>query len=63
MEQNNTEQLLFAITIDDLQYEAKNKMGRELNDEEIAIAKKGLEYGLLSGIDIIYNTIFKEMIK
>ena len=35
---------------------------RELTKEEIEIAKKGLEYGLLTGIDSVYGAIFNEMI-
>lgn len=55
--------LVFAITLDDLQREALEKIGRILTDEEIDIAKKGLEFGLLTNIDIIYRTIFCEMIE
>jgi hypothetical protein len=59
MQQN---EILFAITTEDLQYEAKEKLGRELSDDEIEIAKRGLENGLLFDINTIYKTIFKEMI-
>ena len=54
--------IVFSITIEDLQYEALEKLGRELSEDEIEIAKKGLECGLLFGIDSIYNTIFMEML-
>ncbi len=63
METFKTEDLIFAISLEDLQYEAKEKIGRELTDEEIHIAKKGLENGLLFDIDTVYNTIFFEMIE
>lgn len=63
METLQSEEIIFAITKEDLQFEAKEKIGRELTDDEIEIAKKGLEFGLLSGIDTVYNTILKEMIK
>ncbi len=63
METINPETVLFAITIGDVQNEAKEKLGRELTQEEILIAKKGLEWGLLTDIDTIYNTIFTEMIE
>ena len=56
---NNT---VFSISVEDLQYEALEKLGRELSEDEIDIAKKGLEWGILTGIDSIYNTIFTEMI-
>ena len=54
---------VFAISIEDLQFEAKEKLGRKLTEEEILIAKKGLENGLLTSIDIVYSAIFSEMIK
>jgi len=56
------ENVLFAITIGDIQTEAKEKIGRELTQEEILIAKKGLESGLLTDINTVYNTILTEMI-
>jgi 23S rRNA maturation mini-RNase III len=55
-------ELVFAITLKDLQSESLEKIGRVLTDEEIHIAKKGLEFGLLTDIDTVYKTIFTEMI-
>jgi hypothetical protein len=55
-------EIIFAVTKEDLQFEAKRKIGRELTDEEIDIARKGLNWGLLTGIDFVYDTIFFEMI-
>jgi hypothetical protein len=54
--------IVFVITKEDLQFEAKKKIGRELTDEEIDIARTGLEWGLLTDIGTVYNTIFSEMI-
>lgn len=51
--------LLFYITIDDVQHGALKKLGRKLTKEELEIAKKRLESGLLTGIDAIYKTIFE----
>ena len=62
METINKEHLVFAITLDDLQNESLEKIGRTLTNEEIYIAKKGLEFGLLTDIDTVYSTIFTEMI-
>jgi len=59
MEQND---LVFSITVEDLQGEAFRIIGRTLTEEEIYIAQKGLEFGLLTGIDTVYKTIFFEMI-
>ena len=58
----NYDEILFSITGNDLQAEALHYLGRELNEEEISIVKKGLEYGLLTDINTVYKTIFNEMI-
>lgn len=63
MKTTNHKIVLFAITIDDVQNEAKEKLGRELTPEEILITKKGLESGLLTDIHTVYNTIFTEMLE
>ena len=57
-----TNENVFVITKQDLQYEAKEKIGRKLTEEEIEIAKKGLECGLLTDVDSVYRAIFTEMI-
>ena len=59
MEQND---LVFSITLEDLQSEALRIIGRTLTEEEVYIAQKGLEFGLLTDIDTVYKTIFFEMI-
>ncbi len=63
METLQANEIVFAITKEDLQYEAKEKIGRELTDEEILIAKKGLEWAIGESIGIVYNTIFSEIIE
>jgi hypothetical protein len=62
LKKENIQDYVFAISLEDLQYEAKEKLGRELIEEEIEVAKKGLECGLLTGIDSVYGAIFEEMI-
>ena len=56
--------IIFAITVEDLQNEAIDRIGRELTDDEIYYAKKGI-HGGLGGVTLIitYDTIFNEMIK
>ena len=57
----NPDRILFCITEEELQFEAKQILGRKLNEEEIIIAQKGLDYGIMASIDV-YRTILKEMI-
>ncbi len=56
-------EIIFAITLEDLQNEALEKLGRTLKEDEIRIAKKGLDSGLMTDIETVYNTIFFELIK
>ena len=60
---NTENEILFAITVEDVQNEAKEKLHRELTPEELLIAKKGLEAGLCFDIDTVYTTIFDEMLE
>jgi len=62
MELINKEEPIFLITLEDIQNEALEKIGRTLTDEEVQVARKGLEFGLLTDIDTVYKTIFFEMI-
>ncbi len=62
MELINKEEAIFLITLEDIQNEAMEKIGRTLTEEEVEVARKGLEFGLLTGIDTVYQTIFSEMI-
>ena len=60
--EKNPDRILFCITEEELQFEAKQILGRRLNEEEIIIAQKGLDYGIMTSIDMVYRTILKEMI-
>jgi hypothetical protein len=58
------ENIIFVITKEELQKEAMARIGREMTDEEIDIAKDAFEWGLRTCcVDISFNTIFTEMIK
>ena len=54
---------LFVIRVTDVQAYAQEKLGRELTYEELQVVKKGLEWGLCEGIDIVYEAIFEELKK
>ena len=58
----DTEELLFYISKEIIQAAALEKIGRTLTEEELDIAKKGLEWGLLTDIDSVYNAIFDEIV-
>ena len=60
--EKNPDRILFCITEEELQFEAKQILGRRLNEEEIIIAQKGLDYGVMTSIDVVYRTILEEMI-
>jgi hypothetical protein len=63
METINKEELLFYIDKETMQYEAMRTIGRHLTEEELDIAKDGLESGLMTDIETVYNAILHEMIK
>jgi len=56
-------QLLYILTIEDLQHEAMERIGRELTDDEIAIAKDRFEWGFEFPRDIVYDVLFNEEIR
>ena len=55
---------IFAITEDDVQNEALERIGRKLTDDEMYYARKGIGWGL-GDITLVltYDTIFNEMIQ
>lgn len=63
METINKDELLFYINKETIQDETMQKIGRYLTEEELDIAKDGLEWGLMTDINTVYNTILHEMIK
>nr|WP_315138622.1 hypothetical protein [uncultured Capnocytophaga sp.] len=55
------EEILFVITVADVQHWAEEKLGRRLTYEELQIAKDKMEWGLSEDIDMVYSAIFEEM--
>ena len=54
--------IIFQITEKDIQVEAMERIGRELTDDEMDIARKGIEWGLgditlVSTYDAIFDGI------
>jgi hypothetical protein len=54
-------EILYTITKEDFQEEAIHYLGREMNDEEYAKAKKLLEFGVGENLRHIYWGIFSEL--
>lgn len=48
---------IFVISVEDVQYVAKKKIGRELTIEELQRIKKGVEFGLECWEDVIIYAI------
>jgi len=48
---------IFAISVEDVQYLAKKKFGRELTIEELEQVQKGVEFGLECWEDVIITAI------
>ncbi len=60
-EQNN--EVIYPITVRDLQNDAIKRIGRKLNDGELHIAKKCVEWGLSSVMDITVKAAIEEAVE
>ena len=57
------EEVIFAVKVSDLQNEARQMIGRELTEEEMISASKGVESGLSFDIDTVFATAIDEAIE
>lgn len=60
---DNSREKVFSISIDDLQREALNVIGKKLTDKELRVAVKGINEGLSFGIDTIFRTAIEEAVE
>lgn len=56
-------EIIFSVTTDELQNEAVNRVGRELTDDELYSAKKGIESGLSFDIETVFATAIDEAVE
>jgi hypothetical protein len=58
-----TQDVVFAITVEDIQHEAKKDLGRVLTNDEIAVFKKRLEYAIGENLLFIYPALLENLKK
>ncbi len=50
------DEIIYSVTIGEIQFEAKRYIGRELTEEEIYYATKGIDCGLSTDIETVFRT-------
>jgi len=53
---------IFAISVEWVQLEAERMVNRRLTDDELYSVKKGIEWGLTTSIDIVFETAITEAV-
>ncbi len=54
---------IFEISIDPVQSEAKEYIGRKLTNDELNSVKRGIEAGLLFDIDTVFKTAINDAVE
>jgi DNA (cytosine-5)-methyltransferase 1 len=53
---------IFSVTVEDIQQESMRIIGRTLNDDELRMAAKGIDWGLSTGIYIVFESAIREAV-
>ncbi len=56
----NSNNYIFTVSKNWLQFEAEKQIGRQLNEDEIRTAKKCIEWELSTGIETIFQSAIEE---
>jgi len=54
------DEILYSITVEDVQFEAMEQIGRKLTEEEMSNFQDRLSDGIGEHMLIIWNTLFEE---
>ncbi len=57
------DEIIYSVTIGDIQFEAKRYIGRELTEDEIYYATKGIDWGLSTDIGIVFQTAIEDAVE
>lgn len=63
MNYNQNSDIIFSVTVEEVQDEAKRRIGRKLTDDEMHYAKKGIESGFSTGFLIIFWAAIDEAVR
>lgn len=58
----NEIETIYCITKEWLQKEALDRLGRKLTEEEVLAAKKEIEWGLDTSIDIVFSAAIQQAV-
>lgn len=62
MNNKQNSEVIYSITLEDIQNEAIKWIGRKLTDDELYTAKKGIESGLSFDIDTVMKTAINDAV-
>ncbi|HCA67735.1 MAG: hypothetical protein A2249_03100 [Candidatus Jacksonbacteria bacterium RIFOXYA2_FULL_44_7] len=62
MDNSKSDEIIFAVTVEDLQNDAITRIGRKLTDDELYTAKKCIESGLSTVIGITMKAAIDEAV-